>query len=244
MITFSPTTGRLRLDPDTFEVLTSASNASGTVPVDLRGCQAWTTDGPHPLLLPALAADRSPLCQLRVTLSGPDAHSLHQLWVSPEAAAVLAHVEGEQYDLFAVAPGSVHASLARLLRLGPRRRASPPNDPVRASVDLLGEVVHAAVPADRIAALTRLFDEAPDATRTRWAAAAAAGTWRASVTEVVWPGPHGLAGRSLTLLDSPAGMLSAAVRSSGTVVLVPVTATDIWTILATLLPRDDELASS
>lgn len=243
-VLFDPGTGRLRLPPTRFTALLEYPGAAGAALDDLTAAGVLGDAGPHPLLIPALAAARAPVCRLFLHVAGAAAVHLHQGWVDADAAAFLLHVRQGQAELITVGPTFAPAAVVRVLRLEPR----PPLglDAVSTHADLV-DGLFAADQRERTAALAEIRGAASGVRRDGWEAAVADRTWRACRAAASWTGPDGEpTGRDVLVLDTPAGMLRVdRTEAPGVSALwTPTSMTSVWRSLTALLPGDTELGAT
>lgn len=220
-------TARLRIDAGSFELLVAACSEEGLATsadaAGLRAAGVLTEQGPHRSLRPGLSAVLGPTCQLRATVAGAETSLLHQGWVTPSAAALLLEVHQGVYDFVTLPPDLVPVSLARMVRLGPRRVGA--REPVLLPDGMIDDLWHED--AGRRREALGLLGGA----KGRWA-------WRA---EMVWPTSDGrLEGTWVAAVDGPDGLYLVEGDGGGT--LRPSTASEAWGYLVTLLPSDEELA--
>lgn len=168
-----------------------------------------------PGMAEALDAARSPLVVLHVAVAGRGTILSHQGWVTPDAIALLLHVREGERQLMALPPTLLASSLARLLRLGPRTT---------------GERASRAVDSGLLA---DLFADTEILRRSAFDTLAVDVAWNASLS---WRGGD----RWMCGLDSTGGAggpggLWLVAGDKDAPRLQPVTATDIWRRLTTLL---------
>lgn len=240
---FDAATGRLRLDVGEFAALAGRARRGSAPAPELVAAGAWTDEGPHPVLALGLDAVRSSSCQLRIRVTGPAGAQTHEAWLGEDAAAFLLHVREQERDFVTVAPPFVPVTVARVLRLGPRKRATAGFGGVSVAADHLIGVL-AAEPDTRVAAMSRLLDSLPEAC-SPWAGEAGEGRWRAGHAESRWVGAAGSPdGYAFAFLDSPGGVLMVGqTTDDGSVTLEPVTASAIFRRIVGLLPYDDEITA-
>lgn len=220
-VEFDQATGRLRLTAQRFGELVDGPPSAERQP-ELAAAGVLSADGPHPLLLPGLAAVHAPVCTLEIHAAGAAAVHLHHGWVAPEAAAFLLFVREDVYEFVTVGPTFTPAAVAQVLRLGPRtptQRAEPFDTTV-----------------DEVDAL---FAEDTDIRQ------AAVAERRAGRVVVGWAGPDGESkGRGLIVLDGPEGLFVADPdEAGGAVAWRPVDSSEVWRRIVMLLPGDEELAA-
>jgi hypothetical protein len=176
----------------------------------------------------ALEAVRAPLAVVNIDVSSPAVHQTHRAWVDPEAAALLLAVHGDERQLLAAPPALLASGLARVLRIGPRRvgaRAPQPAEP-----DVLAD----------------LYSETEILRRSAFDALAAGGAVHRSpdggtagsgvAADFAWSIGLSSAGedRWLSAVDGPDGIWLVAGDEHAPR-LEPVTATEVWRRLTTLL---------
>jgi len=183
---------------------------------------------PSVLLSRALAARSSPVCTVELHRGDRVGHG----WLDGEAALfVTPAADPRQANLTAVATGLVTDLLARMNGLGPRPRADPP---VRIT---LAPGTLATALATRSIAGTGLgvpedaaLGQVLDTLRAHWS------------VEARWhPSPDSPGVRAVEVLDADCG-LWLVVPDGPTVELWPTTPTQVFRLLAGLLPSDRELA--
>lgn len=221
---FAADSGRVRLDPTTFEALCRVAD-------------------PPSRSAAALAAVQQPIASLQLLITGSAGYQLHQGWLSV-VSAVLADVGDGSYDFAAIGTEFVPTLVARMTRLGLRPHLEPATVAVTEAV-LDGLVSHETGPRAEAA---QALVAATASTWPAWAAAAQAGDWRFWVADVTWPAPAGEAasdeaGRRLAVLDTGAGLVRVDGDESGPR-LVAVTPTEVWRLLSGILPADDDLAAA
>lgn len=243
-VLFETQTGRLRLDRQSFETLArwaAGTEDPGPEMAALREAGVIEQDRLHPALAAALAAVTDPICRLRVRLVDHDGREVTGVgWITPDAAALLLDLPAGLAELVSVDPTFLPASLARIVRLGPRPRL-PAGTP------------EMELPARRLAALMAI-----DPARRRQAREALAADseqqahplvaslltapWTVWGIDVSWSAKGDAPrGRALRVADIDAGMLRIE-STAGTATLMPTTPTELWRRLTLLLPTDDELA--
>jgi hypothetical protein len=203
----------IRLDEKAFQTLVAGKQ--DTVPQQ----QALAVPG----VGEALEAVRAPLAVINVDVTSRAVHQTHRAWVDPEAAALLLAVHGDERQLLAAPPALLASGLARVLRIGPRRvgaRAPRPAEP---------EVL-----ADLYSETEILRHSAFDALAA--GGAAADGTAGGVAADLAWSIGLSSAGedRWLSAVDGPDG-LWLVTGDEHAPRLEPVTATDVWRRLTTLL---------
>lgn len=157
----------------------------------------------------ALEAVRAPLAVINVDVTSPAVHQTHRVWVDPEAAALLLTVHGDERQLLAAPPALLASGLARVLRIGPRRVGARAPRPVEPDV------------------LADLYSETEILRRSAFDALAADLAWSiglSSAGEDRW----------LSAVDGPDGLWLVAGDEHAPR-LEPVTATEVWRRLTTLL---------
>lgn len=243
-VLFDPGTGRLRLPPKRFTALLEHPTSDAAAPEDLTAAGVLGDAGPHPLLIPGLTAARNPVCRLFLHAAGSAGVHLHHGWVDADAAAFLLHVREDLVEFVTVGPTFTPAALIRVLRLAPRPPLSL--DAFSTHTDLV-EGLFAESSHDRDEALTAIRAAAAGVGREGWEAAVQDGTWRACRVAVSWTGPDGEpAGRDVTVLDTPVGMLRVdrAAPPGVSALWSPSSMTAVWRSLTALLPGDEELRPS
>lgn len=246
MTTFHPESGRLRTTTADFvRLLAHLQGATTGRDADVDVADLVTlgvlddSGAPHRLLAPAVSAALHPLVKTRVRVCAPDATVVHPGWAHLEAAAVLAGVEADAYDLVTVTPPHLPSVIARLVGLGPR----PVQDAVAFDVDAaVVDALFAEDPGDRLRGATTLASALPGHLEG-WRSAIAAGAWKAWEARATWAGPAGPTGRRVVALDSPAGFLLVGESSASTRPVLTATPARLWAGLVHLLPESDELAA-
>lgn len=220
-VEFDQATGRLRLTAQRFGELVDGPPSAQRQP-ELAAAGVPSADGPHPLLLPGLAAVRAPVCTIQMHVAGAAAVHLHHGWVTPEAAAFLLFVREDVYEFVTVGPTFSPAAIAQILRLGPRTLAQP-TEPFDTTVD----------------DVDALFAEDTDIRQ------AAVAERRAGRVVVGWAGPDGESNsRGLIVLDGSEGLFVADPdEAGGAVAWRPVDGSEVWRRIVMLLPGDGELAA-
>jgi hypothetical protein len=241
-VRFDAETATLRLDRETFAaVVTHAAQ-----PTDdaahlgaLREAGALRDGRYHPALEQGLDAVLNPVCRLEVRVA--DVHGREDQcdgWVAGRAAGFLLPAQGEFCEFVVLHPSFVPEQLARIVGLGPRPRV-PAVRPVELGTELLDQLTELDS-GRRAGALQQVLEQSPD---DAWAVARAlAAGFRARWEVVVrWLPASGSTGqRALHVIDTETTLW--AVEPGGTGLLVgPTTATAVWRLLVTLLPRDQEL---
>lgn len=262
---FDADSGRIRLDATAFEALcrvadpasrSAAALASDAAPLAaLHGSGALVDGVAHEALRPALAAVQQPIASLQLLVTGSAGYRLHQGWLSV-VSAVLADVGDGSYDFAAIGTEFVPTLVARMTRLGLRPHLGPASVAVTETVlDALAS--HEAGPRAEAA---QTLVSATASTWPAWSAAAQGGDWRFWVADVTWPAPADTAasantatsddtaasddaGHRLAVLDTGAGLLRVDGDDSGPR-LVAVTPTEVWHLLSSILPADDEVAAA
>jgi hypothetical protein len=242
-VRFDPETATLRLDRATFEALVAhaaqpAGNASP--PAELQAVGALREGRYHPALEQGLDAVLNPVCRLQVRLVNPDGREDHcDGWVAGHAAAFLLPVKGELWEFVVVHPSFVPDGLARIVGLGPRRRA-PTARPVALRAELVDELT-ASDPGRRTGALQRVLDRGPEDAQAiaRALASGFRSRWEVVVRRLPAPGSTGQ--RAMHVIDTETTLWAVEPGGTGLVVW-PTTPTAVWRLLVTLLPRDEELA--
>lgn len=163
---FDVASGRVRLDPTTFEALCRQADppsgpggalASDSVALAALQRSGALVDGAvHEALRPALAAVTRSIASLQLVVTGSAGYQLHQGWLSV-VSAVLADVGDGSYDFAALGTEFVPTLMARMTRLGLRPHLEPASVAVTEAV-LDGLASHEADPraeaAQAIVALT------------------------------------------------------------------------------------------
>jgi hypothetical protein len=192
---------------------------------ELEAAGAVTGGVPHPALQPALEAMRSPVCAL--DLQRGDRRGAG--WVDAQVAAMLLPEPDGRRKLVDVPTPFLPAALARMNELGPRPRAEPAIRLRFETSELLELLARGRDTRDR---------PEPDASTVARLLAGLREHWRA---EARWPPARDSPGRRVVeVIDTDAG-LWLVVPDEPTVELWPTTPTDVWTQLAGILPRDEEL---
>lgn len=120
-VTFDPERGRLLLDSAAFDDLVAWASGGRPTAAAAELADAGVIVGgrPHPTLEPALAAVTEPVCRLSLVVGGAEPIPG---WVTPGAATMLLPLPDGVLDLVTVPPPFLPAALARIVKLGPRRR--------------------------------------------------------------------------------------------------------------------------
>lgn len=256
---FDADSGRLRLEPAELDALVSTHRDGAAAPAEgsamsertsLHDVGALTSDGVHPALAPGLDALLDPWCELGVVVTGNAGAQLHQAWVAPEAAAVLLQLPEGWQEFATLPPAFLPVTVARVVRLGRRgtdQTAPRPETAESESFELPTSLVRELLAEDeraRRGAALRLVGALPESA-PGWIQAATEGAWRAWQVETRWLDPADqIAGRALTVLDSPAGLLAVQgpAEEVEQVSVVPATPSTLWRELTVLLPGDEEMA--
>lgn len=230
MIVRAVGTSRLQVDEEGFAALAEGGSVDGGLaclaPEHARAVRA------------GLRAVAEPVALWDVALVAADATSRHRLWLRPECALALMQVDEDISEVMVTGPQLVPALVARTVRLGPRPRLAPDEAAIELTwLNGLTGPSRALRRAARDRVAERLAATWPDVssslTQNRWL------LWRASS---VWPDHGGgMAARGALVLDTPQGAL---LVDGATGRVRPTTSTDLWVLLAALLPRDDELLSA
>lgn len=252
---FDTRSGRLRLSADEFDALTRLASpgeggardgvADAAHVAALEACGAVTSGTPHTLLTAAVTACATPIATLEVIATGPGGQQVHQAWLSL-VSAVLADRGDGTYDLAAVGTDFVPTVVARLTYFGRRDLLSPAR--IAVGTDLLTALSSAVADERRyaagaVAALLRGAGPAGSNGPEGWSRMATAletGPWRWWVCDISWPRGDEVAGRRLAVLDAGGLMARADVSDRGSA-LVPTTATEVWRLLTSILPSEEEL---
>lgn len=241
---FDPGTGRVRLDAVHFEALCRQYDAPGSADPEavaaLQRAGALVAGVAPASLQPALAAVQRPIAKLDLLVTGAGGYLLHQGWMSI-GSAVLADLGDGDYDFAAVATEFVPTLVARLTRLGLRPHL--PQGRVALTTDVLDGLgsVDAAARADALRAVVA----AASSTWPQWASRADGGEWRFWVADLSWAtrsaaGDDGEGARRLGVVDTGAGLLRVDGGDAGPA-LVAVTPTEVWHLLSSILPADDDV---
>jgi hypothetical protein len=242
-VRFDAETATLRLDRETFAALVAhAAQPTGDAAhlAELREAGALRDGQYHPALEAGLDAVLNPVCRLEVRVA--DAHGREDHcdgWVAGPAAGFLLPAQEGLCDFVVVHPGFVPEQLARIVGLGPRPRA-PGARPLELAAELLDELA-AADPGRRAGALRRVPRAHPEGA---WASARALASgfrarWEVSVRWGPAPGSSGQ--RAMHVIDTETTLWGVEPATTGLLV-GPTTPTEVWRLLVTLLPRDEELA--
>jgi len=244
-VEFVPERGRLRLSLDAFEALVAGPGGDPAADAALEVAGVLADGVPHPAVEALTAPARSARCVVEVSVAGARGTTGHRVYVAPEAATALLHVDDGVVQVVADRPDGVPALLARVVRLGPRPRLADDGAPEAVAVGVAATDAAGLTLPDRssvAAAADRLAAAAP------WSAygdALRAGTWRLWTARATWPGPDDEpGGRAVTVLDTPAGLTEVHgldAPEPGPVRLAPATPSTVWLALVRLLPADDEL---
>jgi hypothetical protein len=201
----------IRLDELAFQTLVAGKE--DTVPQQ----QALAVPG----VTEALEAVRAPLAVVNVDVTSPAVHQTHRAWVDPEAVALLLAVHGDERQLLAAPPALLASGLARVLRIGPHRVGA--RAPRSAEPDVLAD----------------LYSETEILRRSAFDALAAGGTDGTAggvAANLAWSIGLSSAGedRWLSAVDGPDGLWLVAGDEHAPR-LEPVSATEVWRRLTTLL---------
>lgn len=186
-----------------------------------------------PALGGAIDALHAPVLRCTLTSTGVDDVRDHMTFTASGATAVLATLEDGDLELSTTLPAGLPGALARLTGLGPR----PGSDEAAVTVPVTAEILDALLGEERRgrrAAAMRIGIAAPD--RGPLAADLASGRWNAWRARTAWADTgDGTAGRDLTVLDTPHGLLLARPVGDG-VELAPAQPSQVWRMLVRLLP--------
>jgi hypothetical protein len=222
-ITADPATSVVRLDEAGLDALVTAAADDGGVAEEVDGgVPADVLDDvlAIPGMPQALAAAHDPLVQVRIDVAGRAGRQSHWAWLDLEGCALLLAVHEDERQLLATTPQLFAAAVARVTRIGPRRTG--PRQERRMPADVVEDLFHA--------------DE-----MRRTSAFAVAGVERAWTLSVTW----GSGERQLAVIDGDEGLfrVEPGQEADGEWAVSPVTATDLWRALTTVLPGDEELAA-
>ncbi|WP_163508627.1 hypothetical protein [Fodinicola acaciae] len=246
-VLFDATSGRLRLDAGSFDVLSGWVTGHDTTPAalePLRAAGVIVRGRPHELLMPGLVAVGEPLCTVEITIedAGRNVES-GRGWVCDDAAALLLDLPDELHEFVTVHPTFLPAALARVVRLGPRPRTA--TMPLQVRNTLLDELL-SADESVRATAVDALIAETPEGERELTAEAARAlgsglsHRWR---VRIEWTAPDGSpGGRGIRVLDTAAG-LWITEPTVGVSVVWPTTPSAVWRTLISLMPTEADIPS-
>lgn len=162
----------------------------------------------------ALAAVREPAAVLGVDVAGRRLVQTHRAWIDHDVACMLLAVHGDEHQLAVVPPDLLAARLGRVLRLGPRKVG--PRERRRVDRALVRDLFH-------------------DDEGVRLSAFEVLGCDLAWNLGLTWPGGD----LALCILDARAedrlGGCWLVVAVDEDVLLRPVTTTQVWRWLTTLL---------
>lgn len=243
-VRFDARSGRLQLDEDAAgSLLAWVTGAEpGPAVTELHDAGVIVAGRPHHSLEPALKALNEPVCQLELALHcSTGTHHCGSGWVAAEAAALLLDLpEDGMRELITVHPTFLPAGLARVVRLGPRRRTS--SEPLHLPSQLFDALL-CDDPASRRRAADGLSDGVVDPGTRSAFQALSAGPWCRWHVDVSWrAAPDRPGGRRLSVLDAPDAGLWWVEPAPESTTLWPCTPTSIWRALTVLLPADEELA--
>jgi hypothetical protein len=231
-VDFRPQTGTLVAPAPVVEAL-----LKGEPGPELESAGAVRGDTAHPALQVALRAIADPYAVVVLDRGSRRGYG----WAGPEGVtALLLPLPDGRRRLITVRTQFVPDALARINDVAPRPRVEPAvrirmpvpdlatalatRDPSRAAPDALAEDDPATDASEAFAALLASLTE----------------HWRA---EARWPpAPDSPGRRVVEVIDTGAG-LWLVVSDEPTVELWPATPTGVWTLLAGILPRDEELAA-
>lgn len=204
--------GVVRLDEEGFDALVrAAERPEGAEPeIAARLPEVLAVPG----MPEALAAARHPEVEVRLDLAGRHGAQSHWMWLDLDAAAVLLQVRDRELQLVATAPQYFAAAVARVTRLGPRRVG--PREPLALGSDVVEDLFH----TDQM---------------RRTSALTLAGADLAWTLSVRWDGGE----RQLAVVDGENGLFEVEPLGQEWQ-LRPVTGTELWRLLTTALPADEE----
>jgi len=242
-VLFDQRSGRLRLDQRAADALLAwarGAASGGPAIAELHEAGVIARGRPHAALVPAVEALSEPVCRVRVKLTTHGAHESGSGWVMSEAAALLLDLPDGLRELVTVHPTFLPAGLARVVRLGPRRRAD--TEPLHLPSSSVAALVGGDDAARRAAADSISSDVVDDRTRTAIGGLTSGPVAHWSIG-VSWRAARDQAGeRRLSVLDTPDAGLWLLEPVHELTTLWPSTPTAAWRALTVLLPGDHELA--
>lgn len=229
-VLFDTTSGRLRLDPPSFDTLLSW--AQGDDHIESDGFRALTDAGviigdqPHPTIAPALDAIADPICLLTLhATASDDMNSAHGAgWMGEETAALALDAPDDLVELVGLSPMLIPAVLARVVDLSPR--PSPHTDelllPTAAVEELFSPNFQPPIQSESASSSAATLTT----TGTR--------RWELSVR---WLTPAGTTHTSnLRVVDTPGGLWTVANNHHDYATLQPATPTTVWRRLLRQFP--------
>lgn len=242
-VLFDVHSGRLRLDQDAAGALLAWARGAepGPAMTELHDAGVILEGRPHPALEEGLKALNEPVCGLELALqTSTGERRTGSGWVAVDAAALLMDLPDDgMRELITVHPTFLPAGLARVVRLGPRRRTG--SEPLHLPSHVFDALL-VGDPTTRARAADDLGGGGVDPDTQAAVRALSSRPWRRWHVNVSWraaPGRPG--GRSLSVLDTPdAGMWWMEPAHDSTV-LWPCTPTSVWRALTVLLPADEDL---
>lgn len=244
-VEFDPGTGRLSLDHVAFDALHALATdaeppAKGLTRI--REAGVVTDTAIHPRIRPAMAPITDPITIGRLEmLSDEGAQVVAECWVGVAATTYLVGPLGEQARLISTPPAFFPVSIARLVGLSPRPRAA--FQPWRIPVAMVDQVFSEQPQTRRVARAS--IDQSTDDADTRaYAVALERGPWWYWNLAVHWPGtPDNDGTRTLHVVDTREGMALMSL-SDERIAFDPTDPTEVFGLLASILPRDHELDPS
>ena len=195
---------------------------------ELEAAGATTGGRPHPALEPAVAAMRSPVCDVRMQRGERRAHG----WADAHVATLLVPADAGRMRMTVVPTAFLPDALARLNDLTPRPRVERGVE-LRLTPGQLASVL-AGAPDGGI-------DDDDAANALRSIAATKREHWR---VDVAWePADDAPATRGVEVIDTDDG-LWLIQPGDDDVAVWPTTPTVVFRLLCGLLPHNDELARS
>lgn len=242
-VAFDPESGKLSLDRVSFDALLAL--AGGTEPPtrglgQLREAGAVQGTSIHPNLRTAVGAASDPTVIGRLEMLNEQGASVAaECWVGGGYATYLVGPPDGQLEVVTTPAPSFPISIARLVGLSPRPRAT--FQPWRMPMEMVDETFSADVQRRRIARSD--IDRSTDDADTRaFADLLERGPWWYWKLAVHWPAAENSDGaRSLHIVDTQRGM--AIMRLDDERITVdPITPTEVFVLLTAILPADAELA--
>jgi hypothetical protein len=236
------TAGRLRTSATALSALLALAQGAdpGALHEDdvaaLRGAGVLDEAGVDAGVTEVLAGLARASVHVELAVMRPSVTEQHRVWAATDTATLVAQVGDDAFDVGALPPSLVVATLARLMPLAPRPLL--PGD----VVDVAEETAAGLVGSERAFAANALLGAVPDG----WEAAVEdvrEGRVRLYGLAALWVDPAGEpAGRRFSLLETPHGYAEVVELEDGRSGLRPVRSTEVWSMLVELLPADDEVA--